>query len=83
MSYEIIWKPKPLRFLNGLQKNIALRILDKLDSLKEDPFRYLKHYEGMDVYKFRIGRYRMLIDIDSKLKLLVVEVFDKRGRVYK
>ena len=72
-----------MKFLNGLQKDVALRVLDKLDNLREEPFRYLKHYEGADVYKFRIGGYRMLIDVDLKLGVLVVEVFDKRGRVYK
>lgn len=83
MSYKILWKPKPLKFLNKLQKNVALRILEKIDMLKEEPFRYLEHYEGADIYKFRIGDYRLLVDVDFKTKTLIIEVFDKRGRVYK
>ena len=83
MSYSIRWKPKPLKFFNKLSKNISLRIWDKLDKLKENPFRYLKHFESEDVYKFRIGGYRFLIDVDFEKKVLIIQVFDKRGRIYK
>lgn len=83
MSYSIKWKPKPLKFINKLPKNIALRIWNKLDKLKENPFRYLEHYEGEDVYKFRVGDYRTLISVDLEKKILMIEVLDKRGRIYK
>ena len=82
MSFSIEWKPKPFNFLENLQKEVALRILEKLDRVKEDPFRYLEHYEG-DYYKLRIGNYRMLIDIDFDQKVLIIQVLDKRGRIYK
>ena len=81
MSYSIIWKPKPLKFLNKLQKDIALRILDKIDSVNDNPFRYLEHYEGEDCYKLRIGHYRALIDVNLKDRILIIE-FDKRERIY-
>jgi len=80
--YDLLWKPKPLKFLENLPKDIALRILEKFEQLKEDPFRYLEHYEG-DYYKLRIGKYRALIDIDFQSKTLIVQVLDKRGRIYK
>lgn len=83
MSYFVKWKPKPLNFISKLPKNIALRIWDKLDKLKENPFRYLKHFETEEIYKFRIGDYRALISIDFEKKTLIIEVLDKRGRVYK
>ena len=83
MSYSIEWAPKSFKFLNKLPKEVAMRILKKLDSVKENPFRYLEHYKGEDVYKLRIGDYRMLIDIDFENKILTIQVFDKRGRIYK
>ncbi|MEK6871761.1 MAG: hypothetical protein AABX16_02560 [Nanoarchaeota archaeon] len=68
--------------MNNLQKDIAQRIIDKLEKIKEDPFRYLEHFEG-EGYKLRIGDYRMLIDVNQKNKMLTIQVFDKRGRIYK
>lgn len=83
MKYKIEWKPKPLKFLNKLPKNIALRIWNKLESVRENPFRYLEHFEGNDLYKLRIGDYRILIDVDFDRKILFIQVLDKRGRIYK
>jgi mRNA interferase RelE/StbE len=83
MSYSIKWQPQSSNFLYGLQKNIAERILKKLDEVKENPFRYLKHYEGDEGYKLRIGDYRALVDIDFQNRILFIMVLDKRGRIYK
>ena len=81
MSYSIEWDSKALKYLEKLGNNIKERILRKLDEVKEDPFRYLEHYEG-DYYKLRIGDYRMLVDIDFENRILIIQVFDKRGRIY-
>jgi mRNA interferase RelE/StbE len=83
MSYSIEWKPKSFKFLEKLQEDVALRILNKLDLVMEDPFRFLEHYEGEKLYKLRIGDYRALIDVDVERKILFVQVLDKRGRIYK
>ena len=82
MSYSVKWNPKPYKFLEKLPKDISLRVVVKLDEVAKDPFRYLEHYEGADVYKLRIGDYRMLIDVDFSNKILKIRVFDHRSRVY-
>ncbi len=82
MRYRVKWNRKAARSLNKLSKDEALRIWDKIEEIKEEPFRYLKHFEGSG-YKLRIGGYRALIDVDFISKVLVVRVLDKRGRVYK
>ncbi len=70
------------KFLRKLPDNLLRRIKFKFNEIAKDPFRYLEHYEG-DYYKFRIGNYRALIDIDLENKVLWIRVFDKRGRIYK
>lgn len=82
MTYKIILSPSANKFLNNLPKEIALRIIKKLEHIKENPFRHLEHYEGK-YYKIRIGDFRFLLDIDFKNKILLIEIFDKRGRIYK
>ena len=46
MSYSIEWHPQALKSLERLQTQIAERILRKLELVKEEPFRFLKHFEG-------------------------------------
>ena len=81
MSYKIKLSSKSKKFFKKLQKDIALRILSKFESLEKEPFRYLEHYEGDNCYKFRIGEYRALIDINNEI--LFVRIIDKRGKIYK
>ncbi len=81
MSYEIKLDQKVDKFLDKLPKDIALRIINKFKQLRENPFRYLKHFEGKNIYKLRIGDYRALIDIEKMV--LRVRILDKRGRIYK
>ncbi len=51
--------------------------------MKDDPFHYLEHYEGGDVYKLRIGDYRALIDVDFLNPILKVRVVGHRRNIYK
>ncbi|MEK6936158.1 MAG: type II toxin-antitoxin system RelE/ParE family toxin [Nanoarchaeota archaeon] len=82
MNYNIEFSFKSKKFLKSLDKTVSLRIIEKINLLTENPFRYLEHYEG-DYYKLRIGDYRALIDINFKEKILIIQVLDKRGRIYK
>ena len=83
MTYEVVWHSPAELFLDTLQKNVAERITKKLDEVERNPFRYLERYTGKGRYKLRIGKYRALIDVDSKKRLLIVRALDKRSRIYK
>ena len=82
MSFAINVGPNAQDILDKLPKDVSIRIINKLESIKDDPFRYLQHYEG-DYYNLRIGDYRVLMDIDFERKIIWVRIIDKRGRVYK
>lgn len=80
--YEIQFEKKALDFLNKLEQNDKKRIWDKLQECKQEPFRYLKHLEQIKGYKLRVGDYRLIIDVQEKIKILYVLKMDKRSRVY-
>jgi len=83
MSYEGKFDKKAEKFLFGLSEKEINRIINKFDQIKDNPFRYLEHYEGQDYSKIRIGDFRALVDMDKNNKILWIRVFDKRGRIYK
>ncbi len=82
MNYSIRLSSKAQKFLDRLNKKMSLRIIEKMEKIKENPFHYLEHYEG-EGYKLRIGNCRALIDVDFENKILLVRILDKRGRIYK
>ncbi|HKZ41166.1 MAG TPA: type II toxin-antitoxin system RelE/ParE family toxin [Candidatus Hodarchaeales archaeon] len=83
MSFRIEWHPQAFKYLESLPKELIKRVLAKLDKVVLEPFRYVEHYSGEDVYKLRVGDYRALIDIDQKEMMIFIQQFDHRGRIYK
>ena len=83
MTFVAIWSPKSQKNLSSLTKNMQLKITEKVKLVEENPFRYLEHFERENLYKIRFGDYRALIRVDFQEKVLLIEIFDKRGRVYK
>ena len=83
MNYSIKWTPPVLDDLEKLPRGIAERIINKIEGIKDNPFHYLEHFEGADVYKLRIGDYRALIDIDFSKKILKVRIVGHRKNIYK
>ncbi len=82
--WHVLLSPDVQQFLKKQDKHIEERIRKGLEKLKADnPFHFLEHYEGNDYYKFRIGEYRALIDIDFQQRMIKVQVLDKRSIIYK
>ena len=82
MNFEIEWSERAEQTLSKLPKHISSGIARKVDSIKSDPFHYLEHYEGEDVYKLRIGDYRALIDVDFRDKVLKIAILGHRSKIY-
>lgn len=82
--WSAILSPDVQSFLAKQDKQIEVRLRKGLKKLEcGNPFHFLEHFEGQDYYKFRIGDYRALIDIDFSQKLIKVQVLDHRGVIYK
>jgi len=80
--WNVLLHPNVVKFLNRLDNNMRERIKEKLLELEQDPFRFLEHYEGA-YYKFRVGDFRALIDVDFERKEIMVRSLDHRKKIYK
>ncbi len=83
MNLSLQWDPQARKILERLERQIADRIIEKIDLAIEDPFHYLEHFEGASLYKLRVGDYRALIEIDFRQKLMIIRCLDHRKKVYK
>ena len=44
MSFSISFDKVAVKYLESLPLNISERTINKLEEIKENPFRYLEHY---------------------------------------
>ena len=67
-------------FLKKLQKKDSDIILNKIYSLRDNPFRFLKRLQGEKLWRLRIGDYRAVIDvIVSNNKIIVVRIGHRKN----
>ncbi|NTE85481.1 type II toxin-antitoxin system RelE family toxin [Agrobacterium rubi] len=85
MAWRIEFQEKPLKQLEKLGKTNASRIISFLTdriALDEDPRRSgiaLRGSELGNYWRYRVGDYRILCDIqDNKLVVLVIEIGHRR-----
>lgn len=84
--YKIVIEKKALKFFQKLSPKEYKSIRTSLDLLSQNPKRKdldIKKLKGRDGYRLRLGKWRILYDIDQKQ--ITIYVFDagSRGDIYK
>ncbi|HEC56971.1 MAG TPA: type II toxin-antitoxin system RelE/ParE family toxin [Candidatus Syntrophoarchaeum butanivorans] len=85
MEYSIYFNRDVKKFLERLDRLQKERIKTKLLSLSRDPFiGDVKKVQGREnVYRVRIGDFRVLYLVNHEEKEIYVVKIDKRSRVYR
>ena len=82
MNWTAVWAPKAQRELERLPRADIKRILNKTSEVERDPFQYLERLVGSPFFKFRVGSYRIIVDIVNNKMVLHMLKEKKRSRVY-
>jgi len=62
--FNLEWTARALKELDKLESSISLRILQKVEELKDNPFsKDIKRLKGETSFRLRIGDYRVIFDI--------------------
>ncbi len=82
---KIEFGTKALKFLSKLDRDGKERVFKRIKELGNDPFPSdVKKIKGeRDVYRIRIGAFRVLYKIISKNDTILVFRVDKRSRGYR
>ncbi|MBI5398098.1 type II toxin-antitoxin system RelE/ParE family toxin [Candidatus Woesearchaeota archaeon] len=83
MLYAVKWRPKALYELRKLPKDIAARIVKRVDLAKDNPIHFLEKLTDDTGYKIRAGDYRAIVDILEEEKTIAVRVVGHRRNIYK
>ena len=69
-------------FLKKLQKKDAEVILNKIYSIRDNPYRFLKRLQGEKLWRLRIGDYRAIVDVIVSMNKIVVVRIGHRKNIY-
>lgn len=70
------------RELKKLEEQLRERIKKKLETTKENPFLYFERLKGHELFKLRVGKYRIIAQISTVKKQVTVISVGRRKSVY-
>jgi mRNA interferase RelE/StbE len=68
--------------LSDLEKEVRIRIYDKLEEIKDWPDHFLVRLKGYPYYRLRIGDYRVIIQWEKDREQLWVVAVGHRKNIY-
>ncbi len=80
--YQIILVKNAEKFLDKLDSKNRERIILALEKLRFRPEAHLKRLVGEKAYKFRVGDYRLIIDLNKEQLIVLVVKIGHRKNIY-
>ena len=79
--YKIIFEKQAQKFLEKQDKNNRLRLYKAIYKLPNGS--NIKKLKGHNLYRLRVGDYRIIYTVEDAIRLIDIENIDNRGDVYK
>ena len=85
MAHAIVFKPAALRDLRKLPEEVRRRVAARIDTLASDPRPHgAEALQGEpDLYRIRIGEYRIIYQLEMKALVVLVVRIGHRREVYR
>lgn len=81
--YEVLRSKEADKALRRMPKNVALRIIGKIEALAVDPHAQnnnVKKLQGSPYFRLRVGDFRVIYEIqDERLVILLIAVRSRGG----
>jgi len=84
LKFEVRLSKRAHRELLSVEPIVRSRFIQRLEELGEDPFpRGVAKLQGRsDTYRVRVGDYRILYEVLTKERLVLIDKIDYRSSVY-
>jgi mRNA interferase RelE/StbE len=86
MSYKVEYTSKAKKDLKKLPVDIAQNIILSINGIKDDPYSFVKKIKETkrhSLYTHRVGEYRVILDIEDDLLLIIVIEAGHRRKIYR
>ncbi len=81
--FVVYYSKEATQNLEKLDNVIADRIFKKIDKIREDPFLFIDRLVSVNLWKLRVGDYRVLLDVNRGKNAVFVISINHRRSVYK
>ena len=81
MTYRIIIEKKAEKFIRKQEKKEQERLLRAIYQLPDGTD--VKKLKGFDLFRLRVGSFRVIYSIDNEIKIIAIKNIDNRGDIYK
>ena len=84
-SYNILLKPSVERDLRSLPKTVVARVMRQIESLEDQPVprHSVKLVGAEQLYRIRVGDYRIVYGIDKEVKQVLIHYVRHRREAYR
>lgn len=82
-DFALSWSDQARKDLKGLPSDLQLRIARKVESARHDPLRFFERLKGENVWRMRVGDYRVIADIGLGERTLAVIAVGHRKSIYR
>ncbi|MEK6931622.1 MAG: type II toxin-antitoxin system RelE/ParE family toxin [Thermoproteota archaeon] len=83
MPWQVIWSEKSVKQLEKIDKKDAQKIYDSVLECVEEPFRVVIRLTNSPFYRMRVGKYRVILDLQQNKMIIFVVESDHRSQIYK
>ncbi len=84
MKYSVIFTRKAGEFIKNAETGYRRKLQLIIEKLSENPYSYpykkLRGYTSL--FRIRIGKYRILYEVDKQRKIIIILKIEKRENVY-
>jgi len=80
--YEVIFSDTALKQFKKLNRDLQQRITNSLERIIIRPESYVKRLVGEPYYSFRVGDYRLILDIQRDKMIIFIIIIGHRKDIY-
>ena len=84
-SYSITFKPSVEKDLRSLPRVTVTRVIERIEGLKTTPLppQAIKLSGAERLYRIRVGDYRIVYEVDTQARHIVIHYVRHRSKVYR
>ncbi|MBI5177181.1 type II toxin-antitoxin system RelE/ParE family toxin [Candidatus Micrarchaeota archaeon] len=82
MTYEVKYSQEALSIIERVDRPVGRRIAVRISQSAADPLHFFKRLAGSELYKLRVGDWRVLALIDQTGKKVFITAMGHRKNVY-